>query len=78
MLSFPRPGYTLAVDSALKGRQTLELCSQLDRLVVKYDGVIYPAKDARMKAVDFQRFFQIGKILPIILTRNSHQVSGGE
>jgi FAD/FMN-containing dehydrogenase len=57
MLSFPRPGYTLAVDFRFEGRQTLELCSQLDRLVVKYDGVIYPAKDARMKAVDFQRFY---------------------
>lgn len=48
MLSFPRRGYTLALDFPNKGEKTLALLSQLDRVVKEANGAIYPAKDARM------------------------------
>jgi FAD/FMN-containing dehydrogenase len=57
MLSFPRSGYTLAVDFRFLGERTLKLCSELDAMVRQYGGVIYPAKDARMSADDFQHFY---------------------
>jgi len=48
LLSFPRPGVTLALDFPFKGRSTLRLCDTLDALVAHAGGAIYPAKDARM------------------------------
>ena len=57
LLSFPRPGITLAMDFANRGPSTLALLEQLDRLVVDAGGAVYPAKDARMSAASFRRFF---------------------
>lgn len=57
LLSFPRPGITLAIDFANRGPATLALLEQLDRLVVDAGGAVYPAKDARMSAASFRRFF---------------------
>ena len=57
MLSFPRPGLTLALDFAYAGPKTLRLLDDLDRLIVQYGGAVYPAKDARMSAEHFQTFF---------------------
>jgi len=57
MLSFPRPGLTLAIDFAYSGEKTLRLCEELDAIVRHYDGAIYPAKDARMSAASFQQFY---------------------
>jgi FAD/FMN-containing dehydrogenase len=57
MLSFPRPGLTLALDFAYGGAKTLRLLDDLDRLVLEYGGAVYPAKDARMSAESFQAFF---------------------
>jgi hypothetical protein len=57
MLSFPRPGVTLAVDFAMRGRQTLALLDRLDAIVIEAGGAIYPAKDARMSPNTFQRSF---------------------
>ncbi len=54
MLSFPRPGLTLALDFAYHGRKTLSLLESLDRVVLQSGGVLYPAKDARMSAATFQ------------------------
>jgi decaprenylphospho-beta-D-ribofuranose 2-oxidase len=52
MLGFPRPGYTLAVD--FKATQAaLELCEQLDRLVLAAGGRLYLTKDARMSPSTF-------------------------
>ena len=48
MLSFPRQGYTLALDFPNKGKKTLDLFQELDRVVKDAEGAIYPAKDARM------------------------------
>ncbi len=57
MLSFPRPGLTLALDFAYAGEKTLRLLEELDALVRQYDGAVYPAKDARMSAESFQQFY---------------------
>lgn len=57
MLSFPRKGVTLALDFPMRGSSTLELCTRLDRMVRESGGVVYPAKDARMSAADFQAFY---------------------
>jgi FAD/FMN-containing dehydrogenase len=57
MLSFPRPGVTLAVDFAMRGSATLALLDRLDAIVIEAGGAIYPAKDARMSPSTFQRSF---------------------
>lgn len=57
MLSFPRPGLTLALDFAYGGQKTLQLLEDLDRIVRQSGGAVYPAKDARMSAESFQAFF---------------------
>ena len=57
MLSFPRPGVTLALDFPMKGERTLRLLDRMDEVVMKYGGAIYPAKDARMSPATFQASF---------------------
>jgi FAD/FMN-containing dehydrogenase len=57
LLSFPRPGITLAIDFAMRGAATLKLLDRLDEVVVEAGGAVYPAKDARMSAANFRRFF---------------------
>lgn len=48
MLSFPRPGVTLALDFPNQGARTHRLFKRLDAIVSEAEGRIYPAKDARM------------------------------
>ena len=48
MLSFPRPGVTLALDFPNRGPSTLRLFERIDAIVRDVGGRIYPAKDARM------------------------------
>jgi len=57
MLSFPRPGLTLALDFAYGGKKTLQLLDELDKIVLQSGGAVYPAKDARMSAESFPGFF---------------------
>lgn len=57
ILSFPRPGITLALDFPHRGRPTLELLDRLDAIVLEHAGRVYPAKDARMSAASFQAYF---------------------
>lgn len=57
MLSFPRPGLTLALDFANNGPRTLRLFDRLDTSVRQIGGIIYPAKDAHMSAEDFQAYY---------------------
>jgi FAD/FMN-containing dehydrogenase len=54
MLSFARPGVTLAVDFPNRGAATAQLFSSLDDIVMDAHGALYPAKDARMPAKVFQ------------------------
>lgn len=57
MLSFPRPGPTLALDFPNQGSKTLELLDRLDEVVMQAGGTVYPAKDARMSSSSFQRYY---------------------
>jgi FAD/FMN-containing dehydrogenase len=57
LLSFSRPGVTLAMDFPFQGQATLDLCEQFDRVVGKNAGAVYPAKDARMSSESFQAYF---------------------
>ncbi|MBO9622448.1 MAG: FAD-binding oxidoreductase [Sphingomonas sp.] len=52
MLSFPRPGYTLALDFPLAAG-TLALLDRLDAITVAHGGRVYLAKDARICAERF-------------------------
>ncbi len=56
LLSFPAEGTTLALDFPQK-RNLSNIFDELDKIVVKYQGKIYPAKDAHMSATHFQRFY---------------------
>ena len=56
MLSFPRTGWTLAVD--LPVRPGLEqLCRQLDQLVLEAGGRVYLAKDSRLDPATFATMY---------------------
>jgi len=57
MLSFPRPGVTVAIDFPFHGARTLALLDALDRVVLDAGGALYPAKDARMSAAMFRHSF---------------------
>ncbi|MGA8540498.1 MAG: FAD-binding oxidoreductase [Terriglobales bacterium] len=57
MLSFPRPGLTLALDFAMRGEPTLKLMRSLDEVVQQAGGALYPAKDARMSPGMFEASF---------------------
>lgn len=53
MLSFPRPGVTLALDFPNQGEKTASLFAVLDQVIAEAGGCLYPAKDARMPAALF-------------------------
>ncbi len=57
MLSFPRPGITIALDFAMRGERTLKLMQSLDEVVQQSGGALYPAKDARMSPAMFEASF---------------------
>jgi FAD/FMN-containing dehydrogenase len=57
MLSFPRPGTTLALDFPNRGERTLRLLDGLDDIVADAGGAVYPAKDARMSRRRFREYF---------------------
>ena len=56
-LSFPMPGYSLALDFPQDGAPEQHLFPRLDAIVREAGGRLYPAKDAHMTAVDFQRSY---------------------
>ena len=57
LLSFPRPGVTLALDFPNRGQPTLDLLERLDEVTRQAGGAVYPAKDARMSGDSFRRYF---------------------
>lgn len=72
LLSFARPGITLALDFPLRGAATLRLLDALDRVVAAAGGAVYPAKDARMAGADFRRFFPAWeRLVPLVDPRFS-------
>lgn len=54
LLSFPRPGATLALDFPEQGVKTARLFAELDKIVTDAGGAIYPAKDAHMSPEIFR------------------------
>jgi FAD/FMN-containing dehydrogenase len=54
IMSFPRPGITLALDFPNKGEQTGILIRRLHDIVIESGGALYPAKDSWMKEVEFK------------------------
>ncbi|MFI8717295.1 FAD-dependent oxidoreductase [Stenotrophomonas sp. NPDC077464] len=57
MLSFPRPGTTLALDFPNTGPDLFTMLERLDRIVAEAGGAVYPAKDARMSGALFRQAF---------------------
>ena len=57
MLSFPAPGITLALDFPIRREVSFDLLDRLARITQEYGGRMYPAKDARMTAEQFQSFY---------------------
>lgn len=54
ILSFPRPGPTLAVDFPNRGAPTRRLLAQMEEITLEAGGVLYPGKDAVMSPAAFQ------------------------
>lgn len=53
LLSFPSPGYTLALDLPVT-QEVFRLLDEIDELVVKAGGRLYLAKDARQSRQTFE------------------------
>jgi len=57
MMSFPQPGVTLALDFPIKPEKSFALFDRLAAMTLEFGGRLYPAKDARMTAAQFQAFY---------------------
>lgn len=57
LLSFARPGYTLALDFPWRGERTRALVRELYDIALAAGGAVYPAKDAVMTPEQFARSF---------------------
>jgi decaprenylphospho-beta-D-ribofuranose 2-oxidase len=57
LLSFPRKGYTLALDIPMKGPEMVEFIHELDEIVLSYGGKIYLAKDSLMTSETFHEMY---------------------
>jgi FAD/FMN-containing dehydrogenase len=57
MMSFPKPGITLALDFPIKPEKSFALFDRLAEMTNEFGGRLYPAKDARMTALQFQAFY---------------------
>ena len=70
LISFPKKGYTLALDFPVRGN-LFTFLDELDEIVLKYNGRIYLSKDARMKPDIFWRSYSnAGKFLEIVKKYN--------
>ena len=57
ILSFPRPGITLALDFPVGREASFELLHSLAAITLEHGGRMYPAKDALMTPRQFQTFY---------------------
>jgi decaprenylphospho-beta-D-ribofuranose 2-oxidase len=72
LISFPKEGYTLALDFPVRNG-LFNFLEELDNIVLKYDGRIYLSKDARMNPDIFWRSYSnAGKFLGIVKKYNPH------
>ena len=56
LISFPREGYTLALDFPVR-KDLFRFLDELDKIVLKYNGRLYLSKDARMNSDIFWRSY---------------------
>jgi FAD/FMN-containing dehydrogenase len=57
MMSFPKPGITLALDFPIRKETSFDLLERLAAITLEHGGRMYPAKDATMTAAQFQAFY---------------------
>jgi FAD/FMN-containing dehydrogenase len=57
LMSFPKPGITLALDFPIKPGKSFPLFERLADMTLEFGGRLYPAKDAAMTAAQFQTFY---------------------
>ena len=57
MMSFPKPGITLALDFPIKPDKSFPLFQRLADMTLEFGGRLYPAKDAAMTAAQYQAFY---------------------
>ncbi len=57
VMSFPKPGITLALDFPIKPDKSFPLFERLADMTLEFGGRLYPAKDAAMTAAQFQAFY---------------------
>jgi FAD/FMN-containing dehydrogenase len=57
LLSFPIPGYTLAMDIPWRGKEIESILNDIDEVVMKRGGRVYLTKDARMTARSLRRMY---------------------
>jgi FAD/FMN-containing dehydrogenase len=70
LISFPKEGYTLALDFPVK-TGLLEFLDELDQVVLRYGGRLYMSKDARMKPEVLERGYpELGKFKEIVRKYN--------
>jgi decaprenylphospho-beta-D-ribofuranose 2-oxidase len=70
IISFPREGYTLALDFPVKAG-LLEFLDELDQIVLQYGGRLYLSKDARMKPEMLQHGYpDLKKFKDIVMKYN--------
>ena len=70
MISFPREGYTLALDFPVRPG-LLEFLDELDQIVLQHGGRLYMSKDARMKPEIMEKGYpELAKFKDIISKYN--------
>jgi FAD/FMN-containing dehydrogenase len=57
MMSFPKPGITLALDFPIRTDKSYALVDRLNAMTQEQGGRVYPAKDARMSGAQFRDFY---------------------
>jgi FAD/FMN-containing dehydrogenase len=57
LLSFPCPGFTLALDLPNTGKNLTELVARLDEIVLNHEGRLYLAKDSLMSRETIARMY---------------------
>lgn len=57
LLSFPFEGYTLALDIPIKNESVFALLNELDKIVLRFGGRTYLAKDSRMSPETFRQMY---------------------
>ena len=57
LLPFCVPGYTLAMDFSLRHSALFKILDEADKIILRFGGRVYLAKDARLAAEDFHAMY---------------------